>query len=168
MARPPLPRLPPTSTLRSATCDLEPGFHPPPSPSPYRTRTLFTSPTPSPLPTPPLSALLTPTHHASSKYPAISPFADPVSPTPSICRSVSDPEPSHGLLGEKYNITPCENLLMFPHQVEDDDVLHDPRSESDDQGAGCNLFTWRGLRNVGGLGMVVVGVMGLLVGVPVV
>lgn len=68
-------------------------------------------------------------------------------------------------ISEKYNITPSAGLLLFPIDKEDDDALHDPAEQDDFRE--CDIFTKRGLVNVGGLGLIVLGVLVLFIGYPV-
>jgi len=67
---------------------------------------------------------------------------------------------------EKYNITSTSNLLLYPNDKEDDDVYHDPATGMD-EGRECNIFTKRGLINVGGLALITVGMLVLFIGYPV-
>lgn len=68
-------------------------------------------------------------------------------------------------VSEKYNILPSAGLLLFPEDVEKDDYLHnpDPNGEPRD----CDIFTKRGLVNVGGLAFIVIGILVLFIGYPV-
>ena len=68
-------------------------------------------------------------------------------------------------VSEKYNITPSAGLLLFPEDVEKDDYLHnpDPGGEPRD----CDIFSKRGIVNVGGLTFIVLGLLCLFIGYPV-
>ena len=68
-------------------------------------------------------------------------------------------------MSEKYNILPSAGLLLFPEDVEKDDYLHnpDPGPEPRD----CDVFTRRGLVNVGGLAFITLGILVLFIGYPV-
>lgn len=68
-------------------------------------------------------------------------------------------------VSEKYNILPSAGLLLFPEDVEKDDYLHnpDPAGEQRD----CDIFTRRGLVNVGGLAVITLGLLMVFIGYPV-
>ncbi|RJE17600.1 Beta-glucan synthesis-associated protein [Aspergillus sclerotialis] len=68
-------------------------------------------------------------------------------------------------VSEKYNITPSDGLLLFPEDVEKDDAIHnpDPRDTERD----CNFCNRRGIVNVGGLTILVLGLLMLFIGYPV-
>lgn len=70
-------------------------------------------------------------------------------------------------VSEKYNIMPSAGLLLFPEDVENDDYLHNP-DPNDNEPNECNVFTRRGMVNVGGLAFVTLGILMLFVGYPVV
>lgn len=55
---------------------------------------------------------------------------------------------------------------MFPEDVENDDYLHNPDPD-DENTRECDIFTKRGLVNVGGLGLIVVGILILFIGYPI-
>lgn len=69
-------------------------------------------------------------------------------------------------MSEKYNILPSSGLLLFPEDVEKDDYLHnpDPNGKEDPD---CDVFTRRGLTNVGGLVLITIGILVLFIGYPV-
>lgn len=69
-------------------------------------------------------------------------------------------------LAAKYNVMPTAELLLYPNDKEEDDALHDPTTgmESDNE---CDVFTRRGLVNVGGLFFITAGVLMLFIGYPV-
>lgn len=68
-------------------------------------------------------------------------------------------------ISEKYNITPSAGLLLFPNDKEEDDDLHDPTTGVNDRE--CDIFTKRGLVNVGGLALISVGILVLFIGYPI-
>jgi len=67
-------------------------------------------------------------------------------------------------VSRKYNIAPYAGLIMYPEDVEKDDYLHNP---DDQDGKDCNIFTKRGLLNVGSLILLLLGVLTLFVAYPV-
>lgn len=69
-------------------------------------------------------------------------------------------------VSEKYNIMPSAGLLLFPEDVEKDDWLHNPDPNDKDMD-GCDIFTKRGMANVGGLVLICLGVLFLFIGYPV-
>ena len=68
-------------------------------------------------------------------------------------------------VSEKYNILPSAGLLLFPEDVEKDDWLHNP--DPNDKDRECDIFTKRGLVNIGGLAFLLIGILILFVGYPV-
>ncbi|KAI5852427.1 beta-glucan synthesis-associated protein-domain-containing protein [Morchella snyderi] len=102
------------------------------------------------------------TDNRDSRYgPFVSPFDDNSgTASPDIGNALNSQT-----ISEKYNITPSAGLLLFPMDKEDDDALHDP-AELDDLRE-CDVFTRRGLVNVGGLGLIVLGILVLFIGYPV-
>jgi hypothetical protein len=107
--------------------------------------------------------------YGDSRY---GPFASSSDDAPSTAPSrVGSPGPFSDLLSmqtitEKYNITPTSNLLLYPNDKEDDDVYHDPATGMDNDRE-CDIFTKRGLVNVGGLALITAGVLILFIGYPV-
>jgi len=69
-------------------------------------------------------------------------------------------------VSEKYNILPSAGLLLFPEDVEKDDWLHNP-DPNEKEKRECDIFTRRGIVNVGGLLLIMVGVLVLFIGYPV-
>lgn len=69
-------------------------------------------------------------------------------------------------VSEKYNILPSAGLLLFPEDVEKDDYLHTPDPSGKEE-RDCDIFTRRGIVNVGGLALIVLGLMVLFIGYPV-
>lgn len=70
-------------------------------------------------------------------------------------------------VSEKYNIMPSAGLLLFPEDVEKDDWLHTPDPNDRDKMQWSDLFSTRGLVNVGGLAFLVMGILILFIGYPV-
>lgn len=68
-------------------------------------------------------------------------------------------------VSEKYNIMPTEGLLLFPEDVEKDDYLHNP--DPADRERDCDICNTRGLVNVGGLALLVIGIVALFIIYPV-
>lgn len=97
------------------------------------------------------------------------PFASPFDESRNVSRAGS-PDPMEPLnmqnITQKYNITPSAGLLLFPNDKEDDDALHDP-STGMERDRECDIFTKRGLINVGGLALIVAGILVLFIGYPV-
>jgi hypothetical protein len=69
-------------------------------------------------------------------------------------------------VSEKYNILPSAGLLLFPEDVEKDDYLHNP-DPNEKEKMECDVFTKRGMVNVGGLAFITLGVLFLFIGYPV-
>lgn len=91
------------------------------------------------------------------------PFADSRSPS----RAGSDDEAVNTqTVSEKYNILPSAGLLLFPEDVEKDDYLHNPDPNDKDHRE-CDIFTKRGMINIGGLGLIVLGLLVLFIGYPI-
>lgn len=70
-------------------------------------------------------------------------------------------------VSEKYNIMPSAGLLLFPEDVEKDDWLHTPDPNERDRMEWKDLFSKRGLVNVGGLAFITIGILILFIGYPV-
>jgi len=69
-------------------------------------------------------------------------------------------------IAERYRITPEEEgILLYPHQHEDDDELHQPDDEK--EARSWNIFTRRGLVQVGSLMFIVFGLLTLFIGYPI-
>lgn len=60
---------------------------------------------------------------------------------------------------------PSAGLLLFPEDVEKDDYLHNPEPGDNDREK-CDIFTKRGMANVGGLALITVGLLVLFIGYP--
>ena len=69
-------------------------------------------------------------------------------------------------VSEKYNILPSAGLLLFPEDVEKDDWLHNP-DPNEKERRECDIFTKRGIVNIGGLGLITIGVLVLFIGYPI-
>lgn len=65
---------------------------------------------------------------------------------------------------EKFDIGPTTNLLWDPSYVEEDDDLHDPNIDNPKRDT--NIWTKRGLINLGGLAVLTVGLLFLFAGLP--
>ena len=102
-----------------------------------------------------------------SRYggPFVSPFDDSRAPS----RAGSDDENVNTqTVSEKYNILPSAGLLLFPEDVEKDDYLHNPDPNDRDGKLSCaDLFSKRGIVNVGGLALITIGVLILFIGYPI-
>ena len=70
-------------------------------------------------------------------------------------------------VSEKYNILPSAGLLLFPEDVEKDDWLHTPDPNERDKMNWADLFSKRGIVNVGGLLLITVGILILFIGYPI-
>ena len=97
----------------------------------------------------------------------ISPFGSPFDDSRPQSRAGSeDDNLNTQTVSEKYNILPSAGLLLFPEDVEKDDWLHNPDPNEKDKRE-CDIFTRRGMVNVGGLAFITLGVLMLFVGYPV-
>ena len=91
------------------------------------------------------------------------PFADSRAPS----RAGSDDEHvTTQTVSEKYNILPSAGLLLFPEDVEKDDWLHNP-DPNEKEKRECDIFTKRGLVNVGGLVFLCLGLLALFIAYPI-
>ena len=71
-------------------------------------------------------------------------------------------------MSEKYNILPSAGLLLFPEDVEKDDYLHNPDPNDKEGRITCaELFSKRGIANVGGLLLITLGLLTLFIGYPI-
>ena len=93
------------------------------------------------------------------------PFRDSSQSRPASRTGSDDNDVNTQTVSEKYNILPSAGLLLFPEDVEKDDYLHnpDPGGEPRD----CDIFTRRGMVNVGGLFLLTFGLLVLFIGYPV-
>lgn len=95
------------------------------------------------------------------------PFASPFDDSRAPSRAGSDDENINTqTVSEKYNIMPSPGLLLFPEDVEKDDWLHNPDPNDRDREK-CDIFTKRGMANVGGLVVITIGILVLFIGYPV-
>lgn len=101
---------------------------------------------------------------SSRMGPFTSPFDD--SRSPSRAGSSDDEGVNTQTVSEKYNITPSAGLLLYPEDVEKDDWLHNP-DPGDKDNLTCDIWNRRGLMNMGGLAILVLGLLFLLIGYPI-
>ena len=57
-------------------------------------------------------------------------------------------------------------MLLYPEEIEKDDWLHNP-DNNDNEKNDCDIFTKRGMINVGGLAFITLGILLLFIGYPV-
>lgn len=69
-------------------------------------------------------------------------------------------------VAQKYLITPTPDLILFPEDVEADDYLHNPDPNESDKYK-FEIWSRRGMINVGGLIFVILGILALFVAYPV-
>lgn len=95
------------------------------------------------------------------------PFASPFDDSRAPSRAGSDDDGVNTqTVSEKYNILPSAGLLLFPEDVEKDDWLHNP-DPNEKERRDCDIFSRRGLVNVGGLALITLGVLILFIGYPI-
>ena len=95
------------------------------------------------------------------------PFGDSRGPSRAESRADSDDDNVNTqTVSEKYNILPSAGLLLFPEDVEKDDYLHNPDPSGKEE-RDCDVFTRRGIINVGGLALITIGILVLFIGYPV-
>ena len=91
------------------------------------------------------------------------PFDDPRAPS----RAGSDDDNLNTqTVSEKYNILPSAGLLLFPEDVEKDDWLHNP-DPNEKEKRECDIFSRRGIVNLGGLAFLTIGLLILFIGYPI-
>ncbi|KAK6439856.1 beta-glucan synthesis-associated protein [Oleoguttula sp. CCFEE 5521] len=96
------------------------------------------------------------------------PFASPFDDSRAPSRAGSDEDGVNTqTVSEKYNILPSAGLLLFPEDVEKDDYLHNPDPNEKEKLDCSDLFSKRGLVNVGGLALITLGVLILFIGYPI-
>lgn len=61
---------------------------------------------------------------------------------------------------------PSAGLLLFPEDVEKDDYLHNP-DPNEKEKRDCDIFTRRGMVNLGGLAVLALGLLMLFIGYPI-
>ena len=94
---------------------------------------------------------------------SVNPFDDSRAPS----RAGSDDDNVNTqTVSEKYNILPSAGLLLFPEDVEKDDWLHNP-DPNENENRECDVFTRRGVVNVGGLALITLGILILFIAYPV-
>jgi hypothetical protein len=104
---------------------------------------------------------------SASRDSRYSPFASPFDDSRAPSRAGSDDDNVNTqTVSEKYNIMPSAGLLLFPEDVEKDDWLHNPGPNDNDREK-CDIFTKRGMTNVGGLGFVTIGLLVLFIAYPI-
>jgi len=104
---------------------------------------------------------------SASRDSRYSPFASPFDDSRAPSRAGSDDDNVNTqTVSEKYNIMPSAGLLLFPEDVEKDDWLHNPDPNDNDREK-CDIFTKRGMTNVGGLLLVTVRILVLFIAYPV-
>ncbi|EZF31958.1 hypothetical protein H101_04447 [Trichophyton interdigitale H6] len=67
---------------------------------------------------------------------------------------------------EKFAIFPDGDLIVYPHDVEKDDELHNP--DPNDKERKCDIWHKRGITNIGALIFLIGGVLTLFIGYPVI
>ena len=97
------------------------------------------------------------------------PFASPFDDSRAPSRAGSDDDGVNTqTVSEKYNILPSAGLLLFPEDVEKDDYLHNPDPNDKEGRITCaELFSKRGIANVGGLLLITLGLLTLFIGYPI-
>ncbi|KAK6002385.1 hypothetical protein QM012_002023 [Aureobasidium pullulans] len=100
----------------------------------------------------------------------VGPFASPFDDSRAPSRAGSDDEGVNTqTVSEKYNILPSAGLLLFPEDVEKDDYLHNPDPNEKEGRITCSdLFSKRGITNLGGLILITLGVFMLFIGYPII
>ncbi|KAI9849038.1 MAG: hypothetical protein M1837_005929 [Sclerophora amabilis] len=95
------------------------------------------------------------------------PFASPFDDSRAPSRAGSDDDNVNTqTVSEKYNILPSAGLLLFPEDVEKDDWLHNP-DPNEVEKRECDIFTRRGMVNVGGLVVICTALLLLFIGYPI-
>ena len=95
-----------------------------------------------------------------------SPFASPFDDSRAPSRAGSEEDLNTQTVSEKFNILPSAGLLLFPEDVEKDDYLHNP-DPNEKEKRDCDIWNRRGIVNLGGLGLLTLGILVLFVGYPV-
>lgn len=94
-------------------------------------------------------------------------FDNPFSDSGAPSRAGSDDnDVNTQTVSEKYNIMPSAGLLLFPEDIEKDDYLHNP-DPNEKEKRECDIFTKRGIVNVGALLIITLGLLVLFIGYPV-
>jgi hypothetical protein len=113
-----------------------------------------------------LSSRRTSLGSAASRDSMHGPFASPFDDSIVTSREGSDEEINTQTVSSKYNIMPSPGLLIYPEDVEQDDYLHNP-DPNDPDTVRCEIWSKRGIANVGGLIFITLGVLALFVAFPV-
>lgn len=92
------------------------------------------------------------------------PFASPFDDSRTPSRAGSEDDINTQTVSEKYNIMPSAGLLLFPEDVEKDDWLHNP--DPNEKEPKCDIWSTRGMMNVGGLAVITIGILFLFIGYP--
>jgi hypothetical protein len=103
---------------------------------------------------------------AASRDSRYSPFASPFDDSRAPSRAGSEDDLNTQTVSEKFNITPSAGLLLFPEDVEKDDWLHNPDPNEKNE-RDCDVFTKRGIVNVGALVILTLGLLVLFIGYPI-
>jgi len=69
---------------------------------------------------------------------------------------------------EKFSVYPSDDLLIYPNDVEPDDYMHTPDPNEKGIKRDCNIWSRRGLVNLGGLGLLAGGMIFLFIVLPAV
>lgn len=94
------------------------------------------------------------------------PFGSPFDDSRAPSRAGSEDDLNTQTVSEKFNILPSSGLLLFPEDVEKDDYLHNPDPNDKDK-RDCDIFTRRGMVNLGGLALLALGLLMLFIGYPI-
>ncbi|ORY18792.1 beta-glucan synthesis-associated protein-domain-containing protein [Clohesyomyces aquaticus] len=94
------------------------------------------------------------------------PFASPFDDSRAPSRAGSEEDLNTQTVSEKFNILPGAGLLLFPEDVEKDDWLHNP-DPNEKEKRDCDIFTKRGMVNVGALVILSLGILVLFIGYPI-
>ncbi|KAL5387720.1 hypothetical protein DPSP01_003512 [Paraphaeosphaeria sporulosa] len=106
------------------------------------------------------------TDSVASRDSRYSPFASPFDDSRAPSRAGSEEDLNTQTVSEKFNITPSAGLLLFPEDVEKDDWLHNPDPNEKNE-RDCDVFTKRGIVNVGALVVLTLGLLVLFIGYPI-
>jgi hypothetical protein len=101
-----------------------------------------------------------------SDFSARGPFASPFDDSRAPSRAGSEEDLNTQTVSEKFNIHPSAGLLLFPEDIEADDALHNPEPGEKDK-RDCDIFTKRGIVNLGALGIMCIGLLFLFIGYPI-
>ncbi|KAH9837169.1 beta-glucan synthesis-associated [Rhodofomes roseus] len=120
---------------------------------------------------------LGPAHPASPSHTALltarprpSPQQAAYGQAPNSSRFSSQSVSSSGVT-EKFNLSPDPrswNSAIAPGIAEDDDYIHNPDPRKRGKDRDWNIFTWRGLVNIGSLAVLFCGILALFAGYPII